>query len=414
MKYLNYAESCLEIEQVSIEHITVDHLTPFYCYSKKLLIENISDFFEGVKILNPKVCYSLKANSNISLLKLLSSYGAGADVVSEGEFRKAIESGIKPSDIVFSGVGKTDEELAFAIENNCFQINIESGSEILRIDSIANQMSKTQNIAIRLNPDVDSNTHEKITTGTKENKFGIPLQEALEIFKNKSKFENVDLNGIAVHIGSDIKTLKPFLETLKILKNFCEKVRSLGIELNTIDLGGGLSPVEREFDIKEFAHAAKKELGEFNAQFIFEPGRIISADAGILVTKIVSIKGSGAKKFIIVDAGMNDLIRPALYGASHKILPIRENIEISKIPTEIVGPICESSDSFLKIEEFPDVKEGDFLVIMNAGAYGSSMSSNYNIRPLAAELLIDKDRVEIIRNKQSFAELFHNEIEISN
>ena len=275
-------------------------------------------------------------------------------------------------------------------------------------------MSKTQNIAIRLNPDVDSNTHEKITTGTKENKFGIPLQEALEIFKNKSKFENVDLNGIAVHIGSDIKTLKPFLETLKILKNFCEKVRSLGIELNTIDLGGGLSPVEREFDIKEFAHAAKKELGEFNAQFIFEPGRIISADAGILVTKIVSIKDSGAKKFIIVDAGMNDLIRPALYGASHKILPIRENIEISKIPTEIVGPICESSDSFLKIEEFPDVNEGDFLVIMNAGAYGSSMSSNYNMRPLAAELLIDKDKVEIIRNKQSFAELFHNEIEISN
>ena len=275
-------------------------------------------------------------------------------------------------------------------------------------------MSKTQNIAIRLNPDVDSNTHEKITTGTKENKFGIPLQEALEVFKNKSKFKNVDLNGIAVHIGSDIKTLNPFLETLKILKNFCEKVRSLGIELNTIDLGGGLSPVEREFDIKEFALAAKKELGEFNAQFIFEPGRIISADAGILVTKIVSIKNSGAKKFIIVDAGMNDLIRPALYGASHKILPIKENIEISKIPTEIVGPICESSDSFLKIEEFPDVKEGDFLVIMNAGAYGSSMSSNYNIRPLAAELLIDKDRVEIIRNKQSFAELFHNEIEISN
>ena len=414
MKYLNYAESCLEIEQVSIEHITVNHLTPFYCYSKKLLIENISDFFEGVKILDPKVCYSLKANSNISLLKLLSSYGAGADVVSEGEFRKAIESGIKPSDIVFSGVGKTDEELTFAIKNNCFQINIESGSEILRIDSIANQMSKTQNIAIRLNPDVDSNTHEKITTGTKENKFGIPLQEALEVFKNKSKFENVDLNGIAVHIGSDIKTLNPFLETLKILRNFCEKVRSLGIELNTIDLGGGISPVEREFDIKEFALAAKKELGEFNAQFIFEPGRIISADAGILVTKIVSIKDSGAKKFIIVDAGMNDLIRPALYGASHKILPIKENIEISKIPTEIVGPICESSDSFLKIEEFPDVKEGDFLVIMNAGAYGSSMSSNYNIRPLAAELLIDKDRVEIIRNKQSFAELFHNEIEIFN
>ena len=217
-----------------------------------------------------------------------------------------------------------------------------------------------------------------------------------------------------MHIGSDIKTLNPFLETLKILRNFCEKVRSLGIELNTIDLGGGLSPVEREFDIKEFALAAKKELGEFNAQFIFEPGRIISADAGILVTKIVSIKDSGAKKFIIVDAGMNDLIRPALYGASHKILPIKENIEISKIPTEIVGPICESSDSFLKIEEFPDVKEGDFLVIMNAGAYGSSMSSNYNIRPLAAELLIDKDKVEIIRNKQSFAELFHNEIEISN
>ena len=327
MKYLNYAESCLEIEQVSIEHITQDHPTPFYCYSKKVLIENISDFFEGVKILDPKVCYSLKANSNISLLKLLSSYGTGADVVSEGEFRKAMESGIKPSDIVFSGVGKTDEELTFAIKNNCFQINIESGSEILRVEKIANQMSKTQSIAIRLNPDVDSKTHEKITTGTKENKFGIPLHEALQIFKDKNKYKNVDLNGIAVHIGSDIKTLKPFLKTLKILKDFCEKIRSLGIELNTIDLGGGLSPHEREFDIKEFALATKKELGEFNAQFIFEPGRIISADAGILVTKIVSIKNSGAKKFIIVDAGMNDLIRPALYGASHKILPIKENID---------------------------------------------------------------------------------------
>ena len=414
MKYLNYAESCLEIEQVSIEHITKDHLTPFYCYSKKVLIENISDFFEGVKILDPKVCYSLKANSNISLLQLLSSYGTGADVVSEGEFRKAMESGIKPSDIVFSGVGKTDEELTFAIKNNCFQINIESGSEILRVEQIANQMSKTQSIAIRLNPDVDSKTHEKITTGTKENKFGIPLHEALQIFKDKSKYKNVDLNGIAVHIGSDIKTLKPFLKTLKILKDFCEKIRSLGIELNTIDLGGGLSPHEREFDIKEFALATKRELGEFNAKFIFEPGRIISADAGILVTKIVSIKDSGAKKFIILDAGMNDLIRPALYDASHEILPIKESTKISKIPTEIVGPICESSDSFLKVDEFHDVSEGDYLVIMNAGAYGASMSSNYNIRPLAAELLIDKDRVKIIRKKQSFDELFHNEKEISN
>jgi len=414
MKYLNYAESCLEIEQVSIEQITINHPTPFYCYSKKALIENISDFFEGVKILSPKVCYSLKANSNISLLKILSSYGTGADVVSEGELRKALESGIEPADIVFSGVGKTDEELIFAIKNSCFQINIESKSEILRIDSIANQMSKTQSIAIRLNPDVDSNTHEKITTGTKDNKFGIPLHEAIEVFKNKNKFENVNLNGIAVHIGSDIKTLKPFLKTLKILRDFCEKVRSLGVELKTIDLGGGLSPLKREFDIKEFALAAKKELGKFNAKFIFEPGRIITANAGILVTKIVSIKDGGEKKFIIVDAGMNDLIRPALYGASHEIFPIKENLEICKIPTEIVGPICESSDSFLKIEEFPDVKEGDFLVIMNAGAYGASMSSNYNIRPLAAELLINKDKVEIIRKKQSFEELFHNEIKLSN
>jgi len=409
MKYIRYANSCLEIEQVSIDKITKEHSTPFYCYSKKALSENISNFFEGVKILNPKICYSLKANSNISILKLLSSYGAGADVVSEGEFRKAIESGIKSADIVFSGVGKTNEELAYAIKNNCFQINIESFSELERINLISKELGEIPRVGIRLNPDVDSKTHEKITTGTKENKFGLPLHEAFEIFKNKEKYKNLNLNGIAVHIGSDIKTLKPFLKTFKTLRDFCLNVHSLGIQLNVIDLGGGLSPNEREFSIEEFALAAKDELNEFNAQFVLEPGRIISANAGILVTKIISIKESNSKKFIILDAGMNDLIRPALYDASHDIMPVSENFETCKLPTEIVGPICESSDSFLKVEQFPDVKEAEFLAIMNVGAYGASMSSNYNIRPLAAELMVDSDKVKIIRKKQSFDELFQNE-----
>lgn len=409
MKYIRYANSCLEIEQVSIDKITKEHSTPFYCYSKKALSENISNFFEGVKILNPKICYSLKANSNISILKLLSSYGAGADVVSEGEFRKAIESGIKSADIVFSGVGKTNEELAYAIKNNCFQINIESFSELERVNLISKELGEIPRVGIRLNPDVDSKTHEKITTGTKENKFGLPLHEAFEIFKNKEKYKNLNLNGIAVHIGSDIKTLKPFLKTFKTLRDFCLNVHSLGIQLNVIDLGGGLSPNEREFGIEEFALAAKDELNEFNAQFVLEPGRIISANAGILVTKIISIKESNSKKFIILDAGMNDLIRPALYDASHDIMPVSENFETCKLPTEIVGPICESSDSFLKVEQFPDVKEAEFLAIMNVGAYGASMSSNYNIRPLAAELMVDSDKVKIIRKKQSFDELFQNE-----
>ena len=410
MSELKYENNILRFGNISIDEISEKHQTPFYCYSKSVLTNNYNNFNNIFSDLDYKICFSLKSNSNLSLLRILASLGAGADVVSEWEFKKAIEAGIQPQKIVFSGIGKNENEIKHAIANDCFQINVESLAELKKINQIAEGIGKVQNIGIRINPDVQSDTHEKITTGSLENKFGISVNETLEIFNKTNEFSSLSITAVAFHIGSNIKDLSPFKNSFEVAKNLIDKIQSNYNSLKTIDVGGGISPEERNFSFKDYYDMLISYFDKERFNFIFEPGRLIAADAGILVSKVLYTKISEGKKFIIIDAGMNDMMRPALYDAQHEILTSKLNDSDHNIETEIVGPICESSDKFMRTTKFANIEEGDNVVIKNVGAYGSTMSSNYNARPFIEELLIDKEEIQIIRKKQSFDDFIKNEL----
>ena len=410
MSELKYENNILRFGNISIDEISEKHQTPFYCYSKSVLTNNYNNFNNIFSDLDYKICFSLKSNSNLSLLRILASLGAGADVVSEWEFKKAIEAGIPPQKIVFSGIGKNENEIKHAIANDCFQINVESLAELKKINQIAEGIGKVQNIGIRINPDVQSDTHEKITTGSLENKFGISVNETLEIFNKTKEFSSLSITAIAFHIGSNIKDLSPFKNSFEVAKNLIDKIQLNYNSLKTIDVGGGISPEERNFSFKDYYDMLISYFDKERFNFIFEPGRLIAADAGILVSKVLYTKISEGKKFIIIDAGMNDMMRPALYDAQHEILTSKLNDSDHNIETEIVGPICESSDKFMRTTKFANIEEGDNVVIKNVGAYGSTMSSNYNARPFIEEILINKDEIQIIRKKQSFDDFIKNEL----
>ncbi len=410
MSELKYENNILRFGNISIDEISEKHQTPFYCYSKSVLTNNYNNFNNIFSDLDYKICFSLKSNSNLSLLRILASLDAGADVVSEWEFKKAIGAGIPPQKIVFSGIGKNENEIKHAIANDCFQINVESLAELKKINQIAEGIGKVQNIGIRINPDVQSGTHEKITTGSLENKFGISVNETLEIFNKTKEFSSLSITAIAFHIGSNIKDLSPFKNSFEVAKNLIDKIQLNYNSLKTIDVGGGISPEERNFSFKDYYDMLISYFDKERFNFIFEPGRLIAADAGILVSKVLYTKISEGKKFIIIDAGMNDMMRPALYDAQHEILTSKLNDSDHNIETEIVGPICESSDKFMRTTKFANIQEGDNVVIKNVGAYGSTMSSNYNARPFIEELLIDKEEIQIIRKKQSFDDFIKNEL----
>ncbi len=410
MSELKYENNILRFENISVDEISEKHQTPFYCYSKGVLTNNYNNFNNIFSDLDYKICFSLKSNSNLTLLRILASLGAGADVVSEWEFKKAIKAGIPPQKIVFSGIGKNENEIRHAIANDCFQINVESLAELKKINQIAEGIGKVQNIGIRINPDVQSDTHEKITTGSLENKFGISVNETLEIFNKTKEFSSLSITAIAFHIGSNIKDLSPFKNSFEVAKNLIDKIQLNYSSLKTIDVGGGISPEVRNFSFKDYYDVLISYFDKEKFNFIFEPGRLIAADAGILVSKVLYTKISEGKKFIIIDAGMNDMMRPALYDAEHEILTSKLNDSDHNIETEIVGPICESSDKFMRTTKFANIEEGDNVVIKNVGAYGSTMSSNYNARPFIEELLIDKEEIQIIRKKQSFEDFIKNEL----
>ena len=410
MSELKYENNILRFGNVSVDEISEKHQTPFYCYSKSVLTNNYNNFNNVFSDLDYKICFSLKSNSNLTLLRILASLGAGADVVSKWEFKKAIEAGIPPQKIVFSGIGKNENEIKHAIANDCFQINVESLAELKKINQIAEGIGKVQNIGIRINPDVQSDTHEKITTGSLENKFGISVNETLEIFNKTKEFSSLSITAIAFHIGSNIKDLSPFKNSFEVAKNLIDKIQLNYNSLKTIDVGGGISPEERNFSFKDYYDMLISFFDKERFNFIFEPGRLIAADAGILVSKVLYTKISEGKKFIIIDAGMNDMMRSALYDAEHEILTSKLNDSDHNIETEIVGPICESSDKFMRTTKFANIEEGDNVVIKNVGAYGSTMSSNYNARPFIEEILINKDEIQIIRKKQSFDDFIKNEL----
>ena len=406
MSNFQYQGENLTCEDLEIESITREVETPFYCYSKKKIQDNINKYKNNLKKTNSMICFALKANSNLELIKLMAQEGLGADVVSIGEFQKALKAGISGKDIVFSGVGKTEKEIEFAIKNHCFQINAESLSEIKKINEIAHNLNIKQNIGIRINPDVKPDTHSKITTGSSENKFGIPMSDVKNLFNQSNLFENLNFNGLAFHIGSQIMKLNPFEEACKITNQLVKEIENNDFKIKTIDVGGGIGiDDDEEFQFEKYFSLVNSYFAKKDRVIIFEPGRTIIGDTALLISKILYIKETEDKIFVVIDAGMNDFMRPALYNAKHEIIPVLKSKKRINGNVEFVGPICESSDTFLKYNNFTSINEGSLVAITNVGAYGSTLSSNYNTRPLAAEIIIKKGQIKVIRKRQKISEI---------
>jgi len=403
MKYINKK---LSIENVKVQNIAKKFGTPAYCYSYNQLKENINNFKRSFKSFSPLICFAIKSNTNVNLISEIRKLGLGADVVSMGELMKALKAGIKPNKIVFSGVGKTVEEIKYAINKKILLINAESKSEIFEIERIAKKNKKSVNVGVRLNPNVDAKTLNQISTGKKENKFGVSEKDFLELVKyiNKSKF--VNLKCLSVHIGSQILDVKPYENMLKALDKIIKKTNH---SFEYIDLGGGMGIDYRNnkkvLNLKKYSLSIKKFLKNNNSKIIFEPGRSIVGNIGILVSKVTYIKEGHKKNFIILDVAMNDLMRPALYNSIHRILPATKSRKISNKTYEFVGPICESTDKFLTIKNFQKLDEKDLIVICDVGAYGISLSSNYNVRPKPIEILIKNSKINVINKRQKLVDL---------
>ena len=403
---MKYKSKRFFIENFSAEKLADKFGTPSYCYSYEKIRENIEIFKKSFKKINPLICFAVKSNTNKEILKEIERFGLGADVVSMGELMKALKSGIKPTKIVFSGVGKTSNEINFAIKKKILLINAESESEILEIEKIAKKQKKRVNIGIRLNPNTDAKTLSQISTGKKENKFGVSEKVFLRLITKIKKSKNLNLKCLSVHIGSQILDHRPYEKMLKVLDRIIKKSK---FQFEYIDLGGGMGidyeDKNKKLNMSKYAFSINKFLNKNKSKIIFEPGRAIIGNAGILLSKIIYIKEGEKKNFIILDAAMNDLMRPALYGANHRILPAKINNRKSKKIYEFVGPICESTDKFSSIKKFSIMREKDIIVICDVGAYGMSLSSNYNLRPKPIELLIKNSKAIIINKRQKLKEL---------
>lgn len=391
-----------------ISKIAAEVGTPFYLYSEQKLRDNFKSFADAVKPLKKAtVCFAVKSNFNPTILKILAGMGAGADIVSGGELELALQAGVPADKIVFSGVGKTRTELTAAITAGIKQINAESESEIRLINEIAIGLNKTASVGIRVNPDVDARTHEKITTGKKENKFGIDWNDARRLFLSAEQFKGISLHGIEVHVGSQILELSPFREAFVKTKKMLNDLKEHGVSIQTVDVGGGLGVAYKTDESApspaDYIAVLQDVLGDFDGEFVFEPGRCISGDAGVLVASVVRVKQTGDKRFAVLDAGMSDLVRPAMYDAYHNIEAVKGGEAFERY--DVVGPICESADIFGKDRMLPELNEGDLIAIETAGAYGAAMASNYNGRPLIAEVLTDNDRYAVIRRRQTVAEM---------
>ena len=403
MKYINKK---LSIDKVNFLKIAKKYGTPTYCYSYSTLKENILNFQKNFKSISPLICFAVKSNTNVNLINEISKFGFGADVVSVGEMMMALKAGISPKKIVFSGVGKTTNEISYAIDKKILLINAESKSEVVEINRVARQKNKIVKIGLRLNPNTDAKTLSQISTGKKENKFGVNEKTFYEIIDYCKGSQNINLNCLSVHIGSQILDHKPYEKMLKVVDNILKKTSH---EFEYIDLGGGMgisyTNENKKLNYKKYNLAIKKFLKNKKCKIIFEPGRSIIGNSGTLITKVIYIKDSESKKFIILDAAMNDLMRPALYGAIHKTLPVIKSGKVSKKTYEFVGPICESTDKFVTIKNFQELQEKDYVAICDVGAYGMSLSSNYNLRTKPLEILIKNNKIKIIRKRQKHKDL---------
>ena len=403
MKYINKK---LSIEKIKVEDIAKKFGTPTYCYSYKRLKDNINNFKNNFKSFSPLVCFAIKSNTNVNLIKEIRKLGLGADVVSMGELMMALKAGVNPKKIVFSGVGKTAKEINYAIDKKILLINAESKSEIIEIERIAKNKRKVVDIGIRLNPNTDAKTLKQISTGKKENKFGVDEKIFFELINYTKLSKNIKLKCLSVHIGSQILDHQPYEKMLNVIDKIIKKSNH---NFEFIDLGGGMgiSYVEntKKLNYKKYNLAINKFLKKHKSKIIFEPGRSIVGDIGSLISQVIYIKQNDKKDFIILDAAMNDLMRPALYGANHKTLPATKHSRLSKKTYEFVGPICESTDKFTTLKKFQKLKEKDLVVMCDTGAYGMSLSSNYNLRPKAAEILIKGTKINVIKKRQKLDQL---------
>ena len=403
---MNYINNKLSIDSKTIESIAKKYGTPLYCYSFEEIKKNITNFKKNFKSFSPLICFAVKSNTNIKILKEIKKFNIGADVVSIGELMKALKAGIKPQKIVFSGVGKTTKEIEYAVTKNILLINTESKSEILEIEKIAKKKRKIINIGIRLNPNTDAKTLSQISTGKKENKFGVNQKIFLQLVNYLKDSKYLNLKCLSVHIGSQILNHKPYENMLKVIDKIISKSNH---KFEYIDLGGGMG-IDYEhnnskLNLKKYSKNIEKFLKKNNSKIIFEPGRSIIGNSAVLVTKILYIKEGYKKDFVILDAAMNDLMRPALYGAKHRIIPSKKTKKVTKKSYEFVGPICESTDTFSIVKKYQKLDEKDFLVICDVGAYGTSLASNYNVRPKPIEILIKGSKIQVINKRQKISEL---------
>lgn len=401
----------LYCEDVKVSAIAKRVGTPFYLYSHKTLTDHFLKIKKAFAKLDPIICFAMKSNGNLSVIKTLIDLGAGIDIVSIGELGKALLAGADPKKIVFASVGKTEEEIIFAIETGILLFNVESEPELAEINRIAVKMNRKVQAALRINPDVPAPTHEYTNTGSLKKKFGIDLRTTREIFKAQKKYSNVKINGVHIHIGSQITSGTPFVGAIKKVISFIEELKKDGIKIEYLDIGGGLGIIYKDENpqtAQDYADKVVPLLEKTGLKIIMEPGRFIVGNAGIFVTKVLYIKDNGVKKFVIVDGGMNDLIRPMLYDAYHEIVPLKQT-SVAKEKCDVVGPICESGDFFAHDRLLPTVEKDDLLAIMSAGAYGYVMASNYNIRPRVPEIMVKGSKYKIVKKRETFKDLMRGE-----
>lgn len=407
MNAFNFKDNTLHAEHVALDQIAENFGTPCYVYSKATLTQAFERFSAGFKHTNHLVCFAVKSNPSLAILNLFAKLGAGFDIVSGGELARVMAAGGDPAKVVFSGVGKTADEMRAALEAGIFCFNVESASELVRLNDIAGFMGKVAPVSLRVNPNVDAKTHPYISTGLKNNKFGVAYEDALDIYLQAAAMPNIAIHGVDCHIGSQITELSPFLDAFDRVLALVDALEKNGIHIQHLDLGGGIGICYSDETPPEFGDYAKAmlaKLGKRDIKLVFEPGRALVGNAGLLLTKVEYLKHTETKNFAIVDAAMNDLMRPALYDAFHAIEAVKPRVA-KTINYEIVGPVCESGD-FLGHDRELALAEGDLLAIMSAGAYGMSMSSNYNTRPRAAEVMVDGDTCTVIRQREKVQDLF--------
>jgi len=408
VNYYRYKQQQLHVEQLSVKQIADDVGTPFYCYSQSTIEQAYQKYAGNLKELDLLICYAVKANTNQAIIKTLADLGAGADVVSVGELKRALLAGVPASKIVYSGVAKTEQEIAFALEQGIFQFNLESQNELFRVSKIASQLDLVANVAFRINPDVDAKTHAKISTGKSENKFGIPISGARQIYHQAAKLPGIRIQGVDVHIGSQLTCLQPFDNAFHLIQQLVTDLRSDGHDIKVVDLGGGLGVNYQagemaDSSFEDYCQKISKLFSNMNCQLVLEPGRSLVAECGMLVSSVVYKKKGEKRTFLIIDAAMNDFIRPSMYDAYHDIIAINRTDE--KATYDVVGPVCESGDTFATQREMEAVNEGDLVAISMVGAYGAVMSSNYNTRLTAPEVLVNKDQFSIIKKRPSYEDL---------